>query len=245
MTRPTPIVLVVLFLVAAAVAPIGAASAVETAGSQDEPGPANDADSIDPGERLAGVVGTRHAELEGDISERAFDVRVANVPDDDATAAVVESQVAESEARLDELEARLTTLNDSREAGEISEGRYRAEVARTTAEIRTLERQAAAIDRTAADLPRSVLAERDIDRESIQTLQNRANELDGPETADIARSVAGVDVGGPVGPAGPDSDPGPPIDVGTGSDDVIDRPSGPDSDLETPANSSRSTTLSS
>ena len=241
MTRPTPIVLIALCLVAAALAPIGAVSAVETAGSQDEPGSSDDADSIAPGERLAGVVGTQHAELEGDVSERAVGLRVANAPDDDAAAAVVESEIDGSETRLDELEARLATLNDAREADEISEGRYRAEVARTVGEIRSLERHLAATDRAAGELPRSALEERDVDRESIRALQERASELDGPETADIARSVAGEGVGGPVGP---DRDPGPPSDAGDGSDDDSGAPSGDDRERAAPSMASSLPTLS-
>lgn len=213
MTRTTPVVLVAVLLVAAAVAPLGAASAIGTAGSQADFG--TDAESIAPGERLAGVVGVQNAEVQGDVSERAFSARVANASDDDAKAAVVEDEFAESEARIAELEDRLVELNESREAGELAEGRYRAEVATAVAEIRAIERRAEAMETAADGLPASTLDDRGVDVDSIQTLRNRASDLGGPETAEIARSIAGDDVGGPVGP---DREPGRPVGVGNDRD---------------------------
>lgn len=211
MNRRTTLALATVLVVAAVVAPFGAAAAISSTGSQS--GADTDADharasaaedeSIAPGEHLAGVVGTQHAEIDGEVSERAYGVRIANANSDEARAEIVDEHVAANEQRLEELETRLEALNESREAGEISEGRYRAEVATVTAEMRAIERQLGAAERTAAELPASALADRGIDVESIRTLRDRAGERGGPETAAIAREIAGPDERG-LGP-GPDS----------------------------------------
>jgi len=148
------------------------------------------------------------------FSERAFGVRIANAETNESKAAVVAAQFDETDARLTELEGRLEDLNESREAGNISEGRYRAEVATTVVRMRTLERQAATAETTATGLPEAVLTEHDIDVDSIRTLRDRAGDLGGPETAEIARSIAGDDGERSLGP---DRDPSSPIDVGGGN----------------------------
>ena len=213
MNRRTTLALATVLVVAAVVAPFGAAAAISSPESQSDGDTDTDADlarasaaeedSIAPGEHLAGVVGTQHAEIDGEVSERAYGVRIANANSDGAKAEIVDEHVAANERRLEDLETRLEALNESREAGEISEGRYRAEVATVTAEMRAIERQLGAAERTAAELPASALADRGIDVESIRALRDRAGEQGGPETAAIAREIAGPDERG-LGP-GPDS----------------------------------------
>lgn len=201
MNRTTSIALAAVLLVATLAAPLGAATVVSNGvqdGAESEPADRNDRnESIAPGEQFAGVVGVQKAELDGDVSERAYDVRIERAASDEAKAAVVDERVRESEARLADLETRLEELDDSREAGEITEGRYRAEVATVVAEIRTVERELDALEATADDLPDRALADRGVDRESIRTLRDRADELGGSETAAVARSVAGPDAGHP------------------------------------------------
>lgn len=217
MNRRTTLALAAVLVVAAVAAPLGAAAAVSSPTGQSDtdtdpasaPADGDGAESIAPGEHLAGVVGTQHAEIDGEVSERAYGVRIANANTDAAKAAVVDEQVAANERRLDDLEARLESLNESREAGEIGEGRYRAEVAAVAAELRAVERQLSAAERTATGLPAPVLEARGIDVDSIRTLRDRAGERGGPETAAIAREIAGN------GRAlGADRAPGAPIGVG-------------------------------
>ena len=210
MNRRTSLALVAVLVVAAIAAPLGAAAAVSTPSSADgqsetgtdsDPAAAADGnDSIAPGERLAGVVGTQQAEIDAEVSERAYGLRIANARTDAAKAAVVAEQFEESERRLEALEERLEKLNESRETGEISEGRYRAEVATTVAEMRVLERQVSVATETAIELPDTVRADHGIGQEAIEELRDRTGARGGPEAAAIARSVAGDD-----------RDPGPPF----------------------------------
>ncbi|MFC6768585.1 hypothetical protein [Natrinema soli] len=211
MNRTISITLAAVLVVAAIAVPLAAASISSSASGQATSDSEAGNESIKPGEQFAAAVGVQNAEIEGDVSERAFGVRIANAATNESKAAVVAAQFDETEARLAKLEGRLEDLNESREAGEISEGRYRAEVATTVVEMRTLERQAATAETTAAGLPEAVLTERGIDVESIQMLRDRAGDLGGPETAEIARSIAGDDGERSLGP---DRDPGSPIDVG-------------------------------
>ncbi|ELY65915.1 hypothetical protein [Natrinema versiforme] len=218
MNRTTSITLAAILVVATVAVPFAAASVASSNGVQDETDAGEANESIKPGERFAAAVGVQNAELEGNVSERAFGVRIANAESNGTKAAIVAEHHETADARLGELEDRLETLNESREAGNLSEGRYRAEVAETVAEMRSIEQRATTAETTAAELPPEALAANDIDLESIRTLRERAGELDGPDTAAIARSIAGDDVGRSSG-----SEPG----VGGPSDGPADdRPGG-------------------
>ncbi|UHQ95040.1 hypothetical protein [Haloterrigena alkaliphila] len=208
MNRTTSIALAAVLLVATVAAPLAAASVVSSGSTQNNPADGGN-ESIAPGERFAAAVGVQNAEIEGDVSERALGARISNAETNESKAAVIATHVEESETRLAKLEDRLETLNESREAGDLSDGRYRAKVATIVAEMRAIERQATVAERGAVGLS-AELAERGIDRESIRTLRDRAGELGGPNTASIARSIAGDDVGRP---ASTDRGPGAPTDV--------------------------------
>ncbi|MFD1565113.1 hypothetical protein ACFR99_16365 [Haloarchaeobius amylolyticus] len=199
MNRTTSITLTAILAVAMVAVPIAAAGVVSSGTVQDDPGADGGTESIKPGEQFSAAIGVQNAEIDGDVSERAFGVRIAAAETNETKAAVVDEQFTESQTRLEELEARLERLNESREAGDISEGRYRAEVATTVAELRTVERQVAAVETTAAELPPEALDERGVDVESIRTLRDRADELGGSDTASVARSITGNDVGQPIG----------------------------------------------
>jgi len=207
MNRTTAITLTAILAVAMVAVPIAAAGVVSSGAVQDAPDGDGGNESIKPGEQFSAAVGVQNVDINGDVSERAFGAKIANAETNETKAAAVDEGFTESQTRLEELETRLERLNESREAGDISEGRYRAEVATTVAELRTVERQLAVVETTAAELPAEVLDERSIDVESIRTVRDRASELGGPETASIARSIAGDDVGQSVGndraPRGP------------------------------------------
>ncbi|WP_254766749.1 hypothetical protein [Salinilacihabitans rarus] len=226
MRRSTSIALALAAAVALAAVPFAAAGGFAAGGVQGD-GTTGDVnasdDGVRPGERLAGVVGVQGAELHGEVAERSHGVAVANAETDQERADVVAERVAAADARLDELETRLDELEAAREAGEIGEGRYRAEVATIEAETRAVERQVAAAAATADGLPADVLRERGVDAASIREVRERASSLGGPETAEIARSIAGDSVGEPV--TG-DRDPGAPIDApgnGAGPDRAENR----------------------
>lgn len=204
-----------------------------------------EADPVAPGERLAGVVGVQNAEVEGDLSNRTYGVRLANAESDAAKADLVAERLAEDEARLADHEARLADLEADREAGTISEGTYRAKVAVVASENAQTERSAAQTAETARGLNDSVLAERGINVTAIEELRANASRLGGPETNEIARGIAGNSTnapgvgerpgGGPVGPtdgeaAGPADDettaPESGIDDGSGAGTESDETNG-------------------
>ncbi len=185
-----------------AAVPLGAALP-----EQDEE--ADDGDDIRPGERLGGVVGVQEAEIDGEIESRSFGIKTAQDRTDDARSDAVAEQLERNEQRLTELQQRQQELREQRDAGEITNGTYRAKMAETVAETENVKRTTNARANVSAELPDEMLEERGVDAEKIRTLQERANELSGPEVAEIARGIAGERVGAPMGPdradrAGPD-----------------------------------------
>ena len=176
----------------------------------------------EPGAQLAGVVGVQAAEVESEVSSRAFGQRVAAAASNDSKAAIVASEVTDSRERLDALRDRLTALEAARDAGEISEGRYRAETARVSAEINAVERRLDESNDTASSLPASVREANGLNTSNIDRLRAEARNLSGPEVAAIARSIGGDRSGrglgdnvGPPGRSGNASGPsGPPAGGG-------------------------------
>ncbi|MEF8807987.1 DUF7096 domain-containing protein [Natronomonas sp.] len=153
-----------------------------------------------PGEQFAGVVGTQEAELDGELEARAFGIAVANADSDTERAELIADRLDRNDERLAEIEARQQTLREQRDAGDISEGTYRAKVTIAVAETSATNGTTNAAAGVAADLPDTVRSEYGIDDDRIGTLRTDAAELTGPEVADIARDIAGPDVGAPVDP---------------------------------------------
>jgi TolA-binding protein len=194
MRRAIPAVLAVLLAVSAlAVAPAAMAQQTDTDESSEN-------ETIEPGAQLSGVVGVGEAELNGDVEERAYGIRIAQANTDDAKAAVVAEQLNRSEQRIAELEQRRAELEQARENGSISNGQYRAQVAQLHAESRTVERLNNQTNETANDLPAETLEANGVNVTAIRTLSERASELSGPETARVARTIAGASVGADARP---------------------------------------------
>ncbi|WP_276273384.1 hypothetical protein [Haloarcula litorea] len=200
MRRATP-VLVAALLVASTLAAVPAATmAQETTSPDTTSANASDA-AVAPGAQFAGVVGVQGAELEGDVAGRAYGIRVANAATDDARAAIVDATLADVRARLDRLEQRRAALAEARANGSMSEGEYRARVARLHAEAQTADRLTARANETAGRLPAEALRANGVDPSTIRTLSRQADELTGPETAEIAREIAGPGMTGGELPA--------------------------------------------
>lgn len=208
----------VLLAVAMVLSVIGAVPI--TLAQDDEP--STDPDEIEPGEQLTGVIGVQDAEFDGEIAERTFGIKVAQAASDDARADVVGEQLTDVEQRIGELEQRLDELEAARDRGEISEGQYQAQVAKVAAEKATAERLAGQSETVASGLPADILAERGINVSAIQELRERANELGGPHVAEIARSIAGPDVGKQITSGAQDRIPTDRIPGGTPGDVTSD-----------------------
>ncbi len=229
MSKITPIVLAVALVVSLAVLPLGAAGALADDSDQSEQDAQESNESIAPGERLTGIIGVQEAEIDAEVSDRAYGIKIASAQTNETKAAVVGEQLADVDERLASLEERQESLEAEREAGNISDGEYRAAVATIEAETRTADRLANSTATNASEIPADTLEERGINTSAIQELSDRANELSGPETAEIARSIAGDSVGHSVvsdrAPGGPVDAPNEGVD-GNETPDVAGDPAG-------------------
>lgn len=154
-------------------------------------------DAVQNGDRIAGVMAVQEAELEGELDRHAYENDLERADDNATKAAVIAERVDASEQRLRALEERKAELDEQRESGEISESRYRAEIAGLAAEANAAE---ATLDRSeeAADgLPEDVLAANGVNVTAIQELRTDARELNGQEVSEIARRITGDAPGGP------------------------------------------------
>jgi PAS domain-containing protein len=219
MDRQTAAIVTAVLLVVATVAvPLsavaqsdGTATPTETTGDETAE---NDTADVLPGERLQGVVAVQEAELDGEIRTRAFGIRVAKAASDEARAAVVAEELNDTERRLAELEERKERLRERREAGNISQGRYRAEMAKLATETDTVRTIANESANASAGIPSETLEEKGINATAIRMLSERANDLTGPEVSRIARSIAGPSVASERrGPPENVTDRGPPENV--------------------------------
>lgn len=219
MRQSTAIVMAALMVLSVAAVPAAGLAATGEAGpAQTDDGTetatngtdanetADDNASVAPGERLSGVVGVQKAEIEGEVDERAFGIRVAQAASNDSRAEVVRGQLGDIEQRLDRLEQRKQELDRNR--GNMSEGRYRAEVSELATQTRTAERLANHSENVSRGMPANVLAANNISVENIQMLRERAHNMTGPEVAEMARGIAGPGFGSPPGDRGPGEMPG-------------------------------------
>lgn len=156
---------------------------------------ANNNSTIAPGERLSGVVGVQEAEIEGEIQVGALDIAFDRADDNASKAEVIARQSINASERLQELEDRKDELQEARENGSMSEGEYRARVAKLAAETQTVERIANRSSALAEGLPEDVLAANGVNVTAIRTLATNADNLTGPEVSAIAQSIAGNERG--------------------------------------------------
>ncbi len=185
--------------------------------------------SVAPGAQLAGVIGVQQAEVRGEVETRAFGLTVAGVRSNGSKARVVANQTERLQERIQTLENRTQELNESYQNGTISTGKYQAQIARLTAQIRMTERLINQTSETADGLPPEARQANGVNTTQLEELRTRARNMTGPEVAAIAKRMAGSQVGHPVG-----KERGPPEDTpGGGPPD--DTPGG-DGDDEKPGN---------
>ena len=177
-------------------------------------------DELTPGERLSGVVGVQAAEFDGEIEQNAFRIGLERAEDNATKASHIAAKLNESEARLAELSERKAELEARREDGNVTEGQYRARMARLATETETVREQLNRSNATAAELPEETLEANGVNATAIRTLQRNASDLSGREVAGIARSIAGNRSGMP--------ERGPPSDRGGDRNASDARPGGPD-----------------
>ena len=164
---------------------------VPAAGVMAQENETEDSDEVAPGERLSGVVGVQAAEFDGEIERNAFRIGLERADDNATKARQIATKLNESEDRLTELEQRKAELQEQHESGNITEGQYRARMARLSTETDTVEQQLNQSNATAAELPEETLKQNGVNVTAIERLRTNASELSGQEVAEIARSIAG------------------------------------------------------
>lgn len=169
------------------------------------------------GEQLTGVIGVGEAELEANIEQRAFGIQIAAAADDKEKTQIIAEQVDEIENQTKDLKDRKAQLSDALDDGEISPGQYRVEIAKIAAESASVEQAASQSQNaaTSANISQEVREDQGISTDRIEELRNNASNLRGGEVAEIARGIAGPQIGGPGG-GPPEEIPGPPDSDGPG-----------------------------
>jgi len=121
-----------------------------------------------PGAQLAGVVGVQQAEVDGDLDNRTFGLRVANADSDAERAAIIAERQNSTRAQLASQTDRLAELREARANGTISNAEYRARVATVAAQADDTERDADQLNRTARELPDAVRVRANISFSAIE-----------------------------------------------------------------------------
>ena len=188
MKRLGTALLVVAMIAALLAIPLGVAAATDD----------GDSEQATPGEQLGGVVGVQAAAVDGELDDRTFGQQIANADSDEERADIINERLNQTERRIADHEDRIADLQERREAGEISEGRYQAQLARLEAERVNTERSVDRANQTARGLPEDVLAERGVSTDRINELRNNARQMGGPATSEAARGIAGGNVTGPM-----------------------------------------------
>jgi hypothetical protein len=182
-----------------------------------------------PGEQFAGVVGVQAAEVEGEIETRRLETRLESADSDEERARVVAETTNETVGRVEALRERREMIETAHENGTLSDGQYRARLARLATEIRTAERVANRSAEVTESLPAAALESNGVNRSAVGKLRRNASELHGQEVAEAARDIAG--------PEGGDDRPGPPDGVGPGANTTDDEGDADGADAGNPGSS--------
>lgn len=160
-----------------------------------------------PGAMLAGSIGVHEAEMKGAIEHRAFGIQIRDAATNESKAQVLNRTQERLHDRQTSLEERKIRLDQARDNGTMSESQYRAQVAVIAAESAQVQTMANSTERTAQGLPAETLEANGVNVTAIHQIRERSHQMTGPEVAEIARQIAGNDVGAPMGP--PENVPGP------------------------------------
>lgn len=151
-----------------------------------------------PGEHLTGAIGAQSAELDAEVDERAFGQAIANAAaegDSEALAALITERTEHNEAQLDELADRIETIETAYAEGELSTAEYRHAIAQLEVERQSIERTSGEAATAALGMPAEELEAHGINVTAIETLQANASELGGEAVSELARQIAGPNVG--------------------------------------------------
>lgn len=140
---------------------------------------------VEPGEQFVGAVGAQHAEVSNTVETAALERRLANASTPTERASVLAAETDRVEARLGTLESRHDGLEED------DAGRIATVVAAATGLDARLDR----LRTEAASLPTDVRERHGLTDERFAVLRDRAADLHDDADDDLARSVAGDEVG--------------------------------------------------
>ena len=178
----------------------------ETTTPTAEPPSTSVSESIAPGTKLAGVVAVGSIEVDGELTYRTLDRRLAAATTNRSKARVIASTITALDARLDTLETRRERLSTARETGSITDEQYRVAITQLVAAARTVEQLLERVRLVAAPVPPGVLDAQGVTPAAIAVLDGRASTLIDREAAAIAATVVGERVGTGFGSTRTDGD---------------------------------------
>ncbi|WP_254522593.1 hypothetical protein [Natrinema caseinilyticum] len=184
MTPTRPIALLAVFaVVGLTVAPL-ASGAVANPFLQAEAG---DSETATPNASVGTLMQASAADAESTIDSGMFEAAYDRAANENRPA-VVRHRTAELESQITELEAERAQLENQRE--NLSQGAYKARMAKLAVEIASLERSIDRTERRAADVGVSEDALETL-RENATSIRQAASEQAGPGIAALARGLSG------------------------------------------------------
>ncbi len=158
------------------------------------------ANETPPGVMLAGSIAVHQEEIQGEIEHRSFGLQVAAAATNDSKAQVLNRTQEQLQERVTEMDREMIRLNESRANGTISESQYQVRMSGLLTGSSNLERMANSTNQTAAMLPQETLEANGVNVTALEQIRTHAHNMTGPETAEMARQIAGNSVGTPMGP---------------------------------------------
>lgn len=153
--------------------------------------PTESGDGVQPGERLAGVVGVQGTELKTDMAMRSFHHQFETAASNQSKASLVAAESAALEARLVELQDRRASLEAALANDSISRGQYIARVAHLMAAEQSLTRMLNVTVDAAVELPSAALTEAGVSVTELQSMVDTASNITGSTVSAVAKEIAG------------------------------------------------------
>lgn len=140
------------------------------------------------GGNYTGIVGAQEAEVRDEYNARSFEEQLVRSSSNESRAAVIQAETRQIEATLENLETRKADLQ------EIDDGN-RAQVVSFVAQSRALEQRLNRVQQAAETLSPSLRTEFELTEQTFGPLRDRIASLTTPAMNDLARQIAGDDVG--------------------------------------------------
>ncbi|MCU4751797.1 hypothetical protein OB919_07350 [Halobacteria archaeon AArc-curdl1] len=161
-------------------------------------------DSPSMGEEISTFMQTNDVKTSSSVDERMFSAAFENASPEEQRA-LIASKTNDSAATLEELEAEYETLLEQRD--ELHPAEYNTRLTRLTVQLSALDSSLNVTEQRAEAVG--------ADMSKVRELRANASELTGPEVAERAQQIAGVDPPrGPPGHAGPANNTTPDADAG-------------------------------